>query len=458
MVGSDNPTSHVHTGSMRLVFTANRIGSVSEVGIFFVDYQIDSVLTYQIKTINPATIAEFPTPLPSDQSSSIAGFVIFKTLDTSDQTISDFFTALAPPVDVTPGSHQHNDYEITDTVAGGTEITGDFAIASMSHGSGILVSSAYNVIPPIGTDELSVLAAINYPWRKDAILISNDGYTTIPSGLFSEFTMTVPMGNRSGTSEENFPVYLSRIRRLDSSANSIQLFFTTYDTILGSTNDELIEFASLILNRSDIGSGGNGKVIEIVPFNNLRNNDIAEAELFSQNFGSGHVVLSSNWEIDSFIVDFFDSFLSIVDDPADRIFESRLGDFALHCSPMNIPTLGEDAALSGSTSRRAEPEYPSDDNRFVCENDQGLGDEVDFDTLTDFVPNDSIDSKAYKGSLLSKSVVLLVDSSNVGNFNYEEDILPRLTFLLGRLPIHSDIWFDGVTFKRYDGISKAWIG
>jgi hypothetical protein len=444
---------------MRLVFTANQVGSTSEVGIFYVDYTIDSNLTYQIRTIKPATLSEFSNPLPTNQHELINGFVVFRTLDIDDN--ASFFNALTPPVtDVTgTGSSTYTDYEITDTPAGGSSVSSDFSLSAMSHGTGLLVPGAYNVIPPVGVDELSVLSAINYPWRVGTNLKSTDNLATIPSKLFSQFMLTAPMGDRDSTvKEENFPVYLSKIRRLDSGASSLQLFFSTENTIIGSTSDATIEFATMILSRGDIGTNGPGTLIEIEPYNNLRDNTDASAALFSQNFGSGFVILSSEWATNTDIDSFFASFESIVDEPADRTFEAQLNEFALHRTPLNIPTIGEAQALAGSTSRRSSPIYPSNDNRYVVESDQGLGDKINFNEDSSITPNDDINPIAYKGSLVRKSVVLLVNTANTANFDYDNDILPRLKILFGRNLVHGDEWWDGTTFKRYDQISDTWIG
>ena len=454
--GESNIDTSTYTGIMRLVFTANPVGSSTEVGIFYVDYEIDSSLSFQIRTIKPCTEKEYPTSLPTEEWGSIAGFVTFRTLDT--EGYSEFFAALAPSSDSTGTEGNPENYEITDTPAGGEGVDGDYSYTAVSHGTGMLVNSAYNVIPPIGVTANSVLTALNYPWRYGTSLTSTDQKSTIPDLLFNSFILTAPMGDRFEAEKENFEVYCTKIRRLDSSANQLKMYFSTNDTIIGSTSEELIEFATVILNRNDQGTGGPGTVIEIVPANNLRNNNVSDAELFYQNFGSGHVILSSEWATDSSINDFFDSFLDIVDEPADRFFNAQLNEFGLHRTPQNIPTLGEDLALQGSTSRREDPINPSDDNRYVTEYDQGLGDKVDFREYEDIEDNDDINPEAYKGSVLIKSVVLLVNTANNARFNYTDDILPRLKVLLGRDPIHGDEWFDGTIFKRYDGISESWIG
>lgn len=455
--GTNDVTDNDFTGTLRLVFTANRVGSSSEVGMFYVDYIIDSDLSWQIRDIKPCTVSEFDNPLPSDQENAIAGYVVFRTLDLEDN--SSFFNALAPSVGSTTDSFEVTEYEVSNTSAGGPSVDNDFSFASMSHGSGLLVVSSYNLIPPVGTDTLSVLAALNFPWRQDTNLTSTDKLSTVPSLLFSQFMMTAPMGNRGSTLEENFPVYLSRIRRLDDSANKLQFVFSTNNTIIDSTSDEQIEFASLVIDRGNFGiTSGPGTLIEITPLLNLKNNQSASSELFKQNFGSGYVILSSEWATNTAIQDFFDSFKSIVDDPSERYFNAIVSDFALHRSPFNIPTIGQAQALKGSTSRRDQPIYPSDDNLYITESDQGLGEKVDFREVDDIDDNDSISPEAYRGSKLSQSFVLVVDTSNKANFDYDNDILPRIMYLLGRSPIQGDEWFDGTTFKKYDQLSNAWIG
>lgn len=448
--GDNDITDGSFTGVIRFVFTASMVGSSAEVGLFYVDYQIDSDLTYQVRDIKPATISEDGNPISSNQHDTIAGFITFRTIDVDDN--ADFFAALVPP-DITGGTSSDIspiDYEISDSVAGGPSVTDDFSNVVVSHGTGLLTVSSYNVVPPIGVDENSVLSALNYPFRSDTNLVSNDLKSTVPTLLFDQFIITAPMGNRSDSLEENYSVYLSRVRRLDDSANELQFVFSTNNTIIGSTSDSLIEFASITLSRD----GSPGDILEITPLNNLRDNIDASAELFYQNFGSGFVKLSSAWSTNTAIEDFFDSFTGIIDEPADRFFNAKLNEFAVHRTPLNIPTIGEAQALSGSTARRNVPLFPSDDNRYVTEQDQGLGEEVDF---SEFKENSDIASTGWSGSLLTKSVVLQINTANDAKYDYESDILPRLKKLFGRNPLHGDEWFDGSSFKRYDGISKSWI-
>ena len=445
-----------YTGTFRLVFTGIPIGGSSEIGLFYVDYKIDSTLSFQISYIIPCTASEFNPAIPTTEYSAIAGYVMFRTLDT--EIDSAFFDALAPSIatsTVTAGEWAQ--YEISDTIIGGTGVEGDYTFPSTVHGTGLLVASAYNLIPPVGVDYSSILNALNYPWRIGSNLGSIEGSSTgnvaIPVGMFSQFMLAAPVGDRDTAIEDNYPVMCTRIRRLDGSANKIELIFSTYNTIIGNTSKAMIEFASLTLTRGSVP----GTIVEIVPSKSLRNNSDSDWQLNYQNFGSGYVILSDSWTTSNEIESFFDTFLQIIDEPADRLFNAQLGEFALHRTPLQIPTIGESSAMAGSTSRRINPIHPSDKNRFVCESDQGLGDKIDL-IEAGFSENNDIDNFGYVGALLRRSIVLKVNSANDVNFDYDTDILPRLRKLLGRDPIHADEWFDGVVWKRFDGISETWIG
>ena len=445
-----------HTGTFRLVFTGIPIGGSSEIGLFYVDYKIDSTLSFQISYVIPCTASEFNPSIPTTEYKTIAGYIMFRTLDT--EIDAAFLDALAPSIatsTVTAGEWAQ--YELSDTVVGGTGVEGDYTFPSSIHGTGILVASAYNLVPPVGVDYSSILNALNYPWRVGANLGSIEGSSTgnimIPVGMFSQFMLAAPVGNRDTAIEDNYPVICTRMRRLDSSANKIEIIFSTYNTILNDTSKEMIEFASLTLTRGSLP----GTIVEIVPSNNLRNNADSDWQLNYQNFGSGYVMLSDTWTTSNEIESFFDTFLQIINEPADRLFNAQLGEFALHRTPSQIPTLGESAAMAGSTSRRLNPIHPSDKNRFVCESDQGLGDKVDF-VEAGFSENNDIDNIGYTGCLLNRTITLKVNSANDANFDYDADILPRLRKLLGRDAIHGDTWFDGIVWTRFDGISGAWIG
>jgi hypothetical protein len=450
--GTNNPSATEYTGTMRLVFTGTEEGSVDEVGLFYADYKIDSDLSYQIIYIKPATINEFDPPLPTTESGTIAGYVVYRTLNLAEN--SSFFDALQPAVGSTGDVPVI--YEITNTLAGGgTENDPDYSYSAVSHGTGILVSSAYNLIPPIGIDQETILTALNFPWYPDTTMNALDNTAVIiPNMLFSNFKITAPSGNRdSGVNEDNYPVFLTKIRRINTTSTQLQLFFSTYNTIIGSTSKDLMEFATITLDLDYEG----GQIIEITPYRNLRDNSTSDWELFGQDFGSGVVTLSSVWDTNKdSIKAFFDTFIDISDEPADRLFMAQLSEWAIDRSARTTPTIGESQALAGSTARRSNPINPSDTNRYVTESDQGLGDEINL--LEDFTENPDISNVGYTGSLLRKSVVLKVNTANDANYNYDTDILPRLIKLLGRSPAHGDEWFEGTTFKRYDGTTGVWIG
>ena len=181
---------------------------------------------------------------------------------------------------------------------------------------------------------------------------------------------------------------------------------------------------------------------------NVKIND----DLFNQHFGRGHVVLSSLWGGTSSIVDdFFDAFALVVDGEIDFTLSStRVGSFAISRTPKYTPTMGQNQAMEGSTSRRIVPIPPSVDNLFVTEQDQGLGDAVDLESGTNINPYNGIDRYGYTGSLCHRIIRLCVDGTklptgtdvNAATF-YNDEILPRLILLLGRAPQYGDYWYDG---------------
>jgi hypothetical protein len=375
--------------------------------------------------------------------------VIFRTLD--QEVENSFFSVVAPAIT----SGEWETYKVTDTLSGGTG-DNNFSYASVESGTGVLVPSAYNLVPPVGVDEAAVLGALNYPWRVGTSLTSIDSTTgnnsTIPSGLFSQFMVQAPYGNRDcETNEDNFPVVCTKILRLDAAADNLRFFFSTYNAVIGSTSKQLVEFATLTLNRNGVV----GDLIEIEPLNNLLNNSDPEFQNFHQEFGSGFVILSNLWSSNITIDEFFDSFLQILTVPPLRNFESVLNEFAIHRTPRTVQTIGQALAARGSSSRLADPIYPSDNNRNVMEADQGIGDTVDF-IEEGFEENPDICNTGQTGSLVHRIVVLKINSSNDTNFTYDEDILPRLRRLFGREPIFGDEWYDGTVFKKFNG--ETWLG
>jgi hypothetical protein len=114
--------------------------------------------------------------------------------------------------------------------------------------------------------------------------------------------------------------------------------------------------------------------------------------------------------------------------------------------------------MAGTTSTLASPISPSETNRFVSEQDQGLGDAIDLEAQTGIVPVDGISRYGNTGGLVRRTVNLCIDytklpedTDTAANAFYEENVLPRLTILLGRSPIFGDEWYNGTTFLRYNG-------
>jgi hypothetical protein len=105
------------------------------------------------------------------------------------------------------------------------------------------------------------------------------------------------------------------------------------------------------------------------------------------------------------------------------------------------------------------PDYlPDENNRFIVEDDQGLGTQVDFSTEAsipvDKRDNPDIERIGYTGTLAHKIVWLIVDSDGQDH-DYSTDVLPRLKILLGRDPAFGDFWWDGTRLKFYNG--DTWV-
>lgn len=464
-ISGTNGVTNGYSGKLRFIFTANVEDSTTEVALFYADYTIDSDLTYQPQRLISVTTEEESSAINASEIDTICGFIIFKTLDVSDDTVQSFLDVVEPPTDVTDGnSDGYFDspaiYELSDTVAGGSNVTDDYSTSALSHGTGILTDSAINSIPNIDSDIQSWITTFNYPYDVTATRTSVDNIT-IPSGLFREFNLTAPAGDQpSGdTSGTYYPVWVSRIEKTGTD-NLLRFYFATYnvtDTASGgSPSTSLVEFASLDLSESY----SDGDVVDIIPITNLQ--DISSSsENFEQHFGRGHVVLSSVWDgTTSVISDFFDAFSSIVTTPVDTSFTqsaTRISSFGLSRIPKYVPTIGQSRALLGSTSRRATQIYPSYDNRYITEQDQGLGDAIDLDNNAGITANTAIDRYGYTGSLAHRIVKLVIDASAIGsdpNF-YTTHVLPRLRLLFGRDPVFGDMWFNGSRIMCYTG--DVWI-
>lgn len=456
-VSGENDSSG-YTGKLRLVFTGNQIGSASEVSLFQADYTIDSDLTYQIAAISIPTASEETNPVSPSESETIAGWITFRTLDTTDAEYADFFEFLAPPTGTEDSSGEYPNptvYEIVDSQPGGPANPSDFDVLGMTHGTGLLTLSAWNPIPQLDSDIETWLLAFNYPYDVDAALQSSTHPAIIvPFAMFREFNIVAPASDRptGDATGDYFPVWLSGIERLDAGADTLRFYFSTYAVDPKSTTP--IEFATLDLSRDYL----EGRVLPIVPNYNLWPAYSANAE-FYQGFGLGHVVLSSKWSATSSeITDFFDDFKTIIDSPAKVGFTDtagRISSFGISRVPENIPTYGMFEALRGSRF----PDFtPSEDNRYVVEKDQGLGTSHDFRTETS-IPvadrdNPDIEPIGYTGTLAHRIVYLIVDSDGTDH-DYTNDILPRLKILLGRDPAFGDFWWTGTRLAFYNG--DSWI-
>jgi len=457
--GTNSLTSG-YVGALRLIFTASVQGSNVEVSIFSADYKIDSPLTYQTQKLTIITSEEENNNINPGESETVTGHITFRTLDINDQDVTDFLDMLAPPVDTSNSDGVYDNpsvYEIADSVAGGTAVTEDFNVTSISHGTGMLLDSAWNAIPSLDSDTQSWVLAFNYPFDTNANLTSVDNIK-VPQGLFSEFNIVAPAGdNPSGNgSGLFFPVWINRIERIGSGSSTLRFYFSTYNVTDANPGTTPIEFAKMDLLRSY----GAGEIVEITPFINLKlNND----QLFDQHFGRGHAVLSSLWDGSSTVVDdFFDAFATIITTPSDTEFSrssTRLSAFGISRVPKFTPTKGQSQALQGSSSRLTVPKHPSAGNRYVTEQDQGLGNQIDLEAIDGITPNASIDRYGFTGALVHPIIRLNVSADNLGDnpATYEEEILPRLRVLLGgRDPQFGDFWYNGTRLMFNNG--DSWQG
>lgn len=451
-----------YTGIIRLIFTAQEQGSTQEVAVLKADYTINNDLTYQIARVAVPTSSEESVVLADAESETVGGFVTFRTLDTSDSGVQDFLDTIAPPDDTSNVDSQGlyttpRVININDSTAGGSGVTGDFDFVAVSHGTGLLTLSAWNPIPSVDSTVSTWLATFNYPFESTASLqASNATSVTVPTGLFKEFNLVAPAGDEptGDVSGNFFPVYLNRITREDTASDTLKFWFATFNVEEPSLVP--IEFASLTLERSM----SSGQRVTIVPEENLFPT-FSGNDLWQQGFGKGHVSLSDVWgttTTSDTINDFFDLFLTIIDDPPQAVFTKEatlLSSYGLSRIPDSVPTSGQSDALRGSRDGESNP---SSTNRYVVELDQGLGDQVDFATNT-MLPeerreNSDIERFGFTGALTHRVVKMVMNTSGE-NHDYNNDVLPRLRILLGRNPEFGDFWWDGTTLKFFNG--DSWV-
>jgi hypothetical protein len=465
--GTNDVTSGA-TGFVRLIFTANVQGSPTEVAIFYADYLINSNLTYQPVRLSIVDSVEESVSLAPGESETVAGFLIFRTLDLNLSTVQAFFDLVAPPLDTTDADADGffdtpAVYELLDTIPGGIGVSDDFSSSGLSHGTGLLTDSAWNSIPELDSDIQSWVNAFNYPFDATANRLSVEGIA-IPKGIFREFEICAPAGD-SPTGDISglfFPVFISRVERVDFSGTQLRFYFATFNTTTaetgGTPSPQPVEFASLDL----LSNFSPGDIVEIIPIDNLKLQTGADADNWRQGFGRGHVVLSSLWDgVTNEISNFFSPSNSVATVPADISFSStatRISSFGISRVPQYIPTIGQSQALLGSTSRLLPSIPPSVDNRYITEADQGLGRTIDLEAQPGIAANINIDRFGSTGSLAHRTVKLVVNSENLGsdpNF-YNNIVLPRLRILFGRDPIFGDEWFNGTRFMKYNG--DSWQG
>ena len=460
--GINTGTDPVYTGKLLLVFTANAEGSSVEVAVFQAEVELDSDLLYQIVRVEIPVAADEPTAIDPGEASTVGGFIIFRTLNQDDSGVESFLDAVAPPIGGTiddDGEYTTPEtYEIADSASGGVTESDDFSLAAVVHGTGLLTSSAWNALPDLNSDVQTIINTLNYPYSLDATRTSTSpSGIEIPQGIFREFNIVAPASDEptDDVSGSYYPVYVSRIVRDDVAADTLTFYFATY-TVDATPSTVPIEFASLTLLRTYEA----GRVVAIVPVTNLFGVEGSEDANWQQGFGRGSVVLSSLWgATSSEVSDFFDSFIAVIDDPAEVSFAkaaTRISTWGLSRVPKTIPTAGQADAMTGS---RAGVSDPSISNRFVVEGDQGAGDTVDFSThpalAEDVRENADIERYGYTGSLAHRIVKLVVNASGTRHV-YSTDILPRLVILFGRNPVFGDEWYDGVRFKKYNG--ETWVG
>lgn len=451
--GTNGDTANEFTGTLRLIFSGN-LANGSERYMFYADYVIDSPLAFQRVAISPATsaIAHATNVISQSDGTTVGGYIIFKTLNLLDPNVQALFVDLAPPDNISNPAV----YEITNTVSGGTNVTEDFDFNSMVHGTGLLTDSAYNAIPPLNTDVQTWITAFNYPFDSDALLKSTDNdiygnYFAIPPGLFKEFNITAPASDNVSTESNSYTVYISKIQQIQT--GYLRIFFACRTPTLQAVLSVIEEFAYLDLRTS----GQPNDLIPIIPLTTSAN----VTPNTERQMGVGYVILSNLWDgTASSIASFFSAFDGIPYD--DKIAHysmssTRVSSFGVSRISRYSPSFGQASALTGSTSNRAVPIEPSDQNKYVTERDRGLGDRIDLDAR--FVSVAAIERYGYSGGNTHRIVKLVVDSTLVPQDSsyYDNVIKPRLNYLLGgRDPEFGDGWYNGTRFLWFNG--DTWQG
>jgi hypothetical protein len=376
---------------------------------------------------------------------TIGGSIIFKTADVTDTEVDAFLDLVTPG---TPGM-----YEIADSVGGtGSE---SFQIASMEYGTGLITSGGYNAMTDLGSDPANWLEAFNYPFDITVTQMSSDDLTKVISkGMFSDFDICAPTSDQptGDVTGEFFPVWISKIEKIADAPGTLVLYFSTYSIQQPGT---AVEFATMTLLDTYVA----GRIVEITPEDHLYTQQTGTDATWFQEFGRGHAQLSGSWgAAGGGFATFFTQFPSIAG--LDTVFDfslthTRVSSFGLSRVPQYSPTAGQADALTGTSARLTTPAHPADANRYVTELDEGAGNSIDLD-LAIGSSNSAIAQFGNAATRSHKLIKLIIDTTEEDDTLYVDEILPRLTILLGRAPIFGDQWYNGTRFLWHNG--DSWVG
>lgn len=464
-----NSSTAGYSGVIRVLFTANLAGTVTETYILKADYNINSDLTYQVVRLEAATDDDVPgLAINPNEAQTVTGFITFRTMDT-DLEVNRAFLDLVAPSEVTAEmSLIPAIYDIVDSPGASTTIVDDFSPVPVTHGTGMLTESAYTLIPQLDSNIDTWLGTFNYPFDSNVSRMSADGIV-IPKNIFKELSILAPAGDEptGDTSGLNYPVWVSKVELIGVSQNILRFYFSTYNV-----TDSDPSQTPIVIGILDIPRDSNyNDIIEIHSTGNLLLENGTDAASFNQQFGRGHVSLASVWNSPTTTIDdFFSSFLTLpITNNYGTIFSSsstRISSFGVSRISKYSPTMGQAEALRGSTATgttglhkyRTNPVNPSDSNRFVTEADQGTGVQIDLEGFQGITPIPAIERYGYTGSLAHRVVRLIVNTTELGSDPniYVNQVEPRLKILLGRDPIFGDFWYNGTRLFFYNG--DTWVG
>jgi len=416
------------TGRIRFIFTADR-NSV-ETHLFYVDYTINTTMTYQLDRINAVDMSWTTPNIPSNEEATINGYVIFKTLDVDDSVMAGFVSLVAPPESASAGDYgSDSDYDDPAVYAVADNTIGTIFGATINHGSGIVTSSAFNISVPTDTTIEPWLEAFNFPFNVSATRRSiTPIVTTIPSLLFAELNINAPDDQKA---------WISRIVRNDTPQSATFYLSTTgYDSTV-------VEFAYFTITPTDDYKDE----ITVYPYETLYDTTTSGQ---MQGFGNGRGILGPAFGT-SEITDFFTALDTISDSPAILYFSqdaTLLSMLALSLSSTTVPTSDMFDASSGTSGT------PSSTNKYVTEADSGRGDTVSL--ADEFGHVSGISNTGYMQTRIQRLVDLSID--HTGTFT-QDQLTERLKYLFG-LESSEDfefgmMWFNGTSLNFFTG--SEWI-